>query len=71
MNRNPSHSRLSLHPAEIVPFIISIVVVVQGAIFIGLQSITFKEVASFDCKVTAQVVWPGMMSSVTTPLVQV
>lgn len=71
MNRNPSHSRLTLHPAEMFPFIISIAVVVQEVIFIGIQSSTFEEVTPFDCKATAQVVWPGMMSLITMPLVHV
>lgn len=68
MNRR---SRLTLHPAEMFPFIISTVVVVQGATFIGIQSSTLKEVISIDCRATAQVVWPGIVLLATMPLVRV
>ena len=63
--RDPGHSRLTLHPAEIFPFIISVVVVVQGAVFIGIQSAMLEKVTSGDCRTTAQVVWPGIDSSTT------
>ena len=59
-NRNLNHSRLTLHPAEMFPFVISIAVVIQGAILIGIQSASFEQILSRDCRTTAQLVWPAL-----------
>lgn len=47
------------------PFLLSTAVVVQGATFIGIQSGTLEGVVSLDCRTTAQIVWPGMVSLTT------
>lgn len=48
-----------LNPAEVLPFILSIIVVIQALIFIGVQSGTLDESRVNGCARTAQLVWPG------------
>ncbi|KAL8957839.1 MAG: hypothetical protein Q9193_004988 [Seirophora villosa] len=52
-------SRLNVHPAEILPLIISVAIIVQGTVFISVQS-TSKDVMMEDCRVMAQVIWPAL-----------
>ena len=60
VTRNSSTTRMTLHPAEMFPFVVSIAVVVQGAVLIGIQSASFGQVTFPDCRTTAQIVWPAL-----------
>ena len=53
------HQVKCIYPAEIVPFIISIAVIVQGLIFIIVQSSSLHTVIVLGCRDTAFLIWPG------------
>ena len=48
-----------LNPAEMLPFILSIAVVIQATIFVGVQGGTLDEYRVSGCAKTSQLVWPG------------
>ncbi|KAL8748435.1 MAG: hypothetical protein Q9184_007305 [Pyrenodesmia sp. 2 TL-2023] len=57
LSRNRPHLRL--HPAEIPPLFISIAIIIQGTVFVVVQS-TSRDVVTGNCKATAQVIWPAL-----------
>ncbi len=58
-----SRSRLDflqrIHPAEITPLALSMGIVVQGFVFIGIQATGLKAVVVGNCKTISQILWPG------------
>jgi hypothetical protein len=55
---------LSIHPAETFPLVLSIGIVIQGLVFAGVQGTGLKYLTVKGCGTIAQVMWPGMRSSV-------
>ena len=48
-----------IQPAEVFAFIASVAVLIQGAIFVGVQSSALQTYTVSGCTRTAQIVWPG------------
>ena len=48
-----------IHPAEVFPLIISLAVIIQSSIFIGVQSGALGKIFANECRRTAELVWPG------------
>ncbi|KAL9609744.1 MAG: hypothetical protein Q9167_005514 [Letrouitia subvulpina] len=59
---------MSVHPAEVFPLIISITIVIQGVVFIVVQS-RAKTIVMKDCSTTSQIVWPALWMVPYTMLV--
>ena len=57
-NRSLYRDLLRIHPAEVLPLVISVAIVVQGLVFIVIQS-RAKNVITHNCQAIAQVIWPG------------
>ncbi|KAL9596539.1 MAG: hypothetical protein Q9219_005717 [cf. Caloplaca sp. 3 TL-2023] len=51
------YSQSSIHPAEILPLIISFAIIAQGVIFVIIQP-TSGEVLMQKCRTVAQIIWP-------------
>ncbi|KAL8866812.1 MAG: hypothetical protein Q9174_006068 [Haloplaca sp. 1 TL-2023] len=57
-----------LHPADVLPLIITLAVVVQGTIFIAVET-SFDNTVTIHCKTIAQIKWPTMWIVLYTMLV--
>lgn len=52
----PQYS-INIHPAEIMPLVISVAIIIQGGVFITIQT-TNRETLAMQCSTTGQIVWP-------------
>ncbi|MCJ1312054.1 hypothetical protein MMC25_005728 [Agyrium rufum] len=48
-----------IHPAEILPLVMSVAVIIQSSIFIGVQSGVLSRFFVRGCRLTAELVWPA------------
>lgn len=51
--------RRALHSTQIFPFFTSIAVVIQGVVFVAVQSSALSSFGVAECGATAELVWPG------------
>ena len=49
---------IDIHPAEILPFVISIAITIQGIVYVVVQVLGLHELVA-ECVTIAQIVWPG------------
>ncbi|MCJ1472939.1 hypothetical protein MMC13_001588 [Lambiella insularis] len=54
---SPKWFRL-VHPAEVFPFVVSVVTLFQGGVFVGVQSSALQSYIETQCRMTAEVLWP-------------
>ena len=50
---------MSIHPAETLPLLLSMAIIVQGIVFIAVPSGFLKSMIDRGCSSTAQIIWPG------------
>ena len=48
-----------IHPAEVFPLVLSTAIIMQGIIFIAVQSLGLHRFFIDDCNSIAQIVWPS------------
>ena len=51
---------ISIHPAEVFPLVMSVAVIIQGSILLGVQSGSLETLIASGCTRIAQLVWPCM-----------
>ncbi|KAI9837368.1 MAG: hypothetical protein M1837_003005 [Sclerophora amabilis] len=51
---------IDVHPAEVYPLAVSIAIILQGLVFVGVQGTGLRGVMIDRCTVVAQVVWPAV-----------
>lgn len=52
----------AIHPAETVPLILSVGIVIQSVLFIGAQAPGLSTLYIDGCAITSQFVFPGMVA---------
>ena len=55
----PPLYRRAVHSTQIFPFFTSIAVIIQGVVFVTVQSNALSSFSVAGCRVTAELVWPG------------
>ncbi|KAL8832148.1 MAG: hypothetical protein Q9170_005007 [Blastenia crenularia] len=53
-------SSISIHPAEVVPLVVSMAIIGQGTTFVAVQTTT-RMVVRGDCAAITQIIWPKSM----------
>ncbi|MCJ1250534.1 hypothetical protein MMC30_007762 [Trapelia coarctata] len=52
--------RRAVHSTQIFPFFTSIAVIIQGVVFVAVQSSALSSFGVADCRATAELVWPAL-----------